>query len=69
MAVKSLKEAASTAIDSNKEQLKKLSMSVWSNPELAFLEYKPHELMIGFLAKGFVVECSNTGIKSSIRPH
>ena len=62
------KEEVSNVIDTNKEGLKELSVSIWSNPELNFEEYNAHELLTAFLEKkGFSVERSYTGIKTAFR--
>ena len=63
-----LKQLSSSVIDEHKEQLRKLSHEIWSNPELNFKEYKAHQLLTDFLEqKGFSVERSYTGIETAFR--
>ena len=62
------KEVVSVAIDSNKEELKEISVGIWSNPELCYEEYKAHELLTKFLEKqGFAVERSYAGLKTAFK--
>ena len=68
MAAEQLKEAAASSIDSSKQELEELSISIWSNPEVTWEEHKAHEVLTSFLeAKGFAVERSYTGIKTAFR--
>ena len=63
-----LKTIAAAAIDGCKQDLFQLSNEIWKNPELAYEEYKAHELLTNFLEKkGFTVERSYTGIKTAFR--
>ena len=64
----SLKDLASTAVDTCQQELYQLSDQIWKNPELGFKEYKAHELLTSFLEKkGFAVERSFTGIETAFR--
>ncbi len=63
-----LQELASSAIDSNKDELEKVSNYIWSNPELAWEEHKAHGWLTDFLeGKGFAVERSYTGVQTAFR--
>ena len=63
-----LKGKAAATIDSCEQDLFQLSNEIWKNPELAYEEYKAHELLTNFLEKkGFTVERSYTGIKTAFR--
>ena len=63
-----LKVAASSAIDSNKDELVELSGKVWEAKELALEEHESHRLLTDFLeTKGFTVERAYTGIATAFR--
>ena len=63
-----LKVAASSAIDSNKDELVELSGKVWEAKELALEEHESHRLLTEFLEKkGFTVERAYTGIATAFR--
>lgn len=54
--IEQMKNVASITIDKKKDQLMQLSKDIWNNPELAYKEYKAHELLTSFLAgQGFQV--------------
>ncbi|XP_064393683.1 xaa-Arg dipeptidase-like [Halichondria panicea] len=64
----SLKGIANASIDGKAQELFQLSDEIWKNPELAFKEFKAHELLTNFLEKeGFTVERSYTGIETAFR--
>ena len=63
-----LKRLASDAVKSRSQDVFHLSNELHKNPELAFKEYKAHELLTNFLEKeGFTVERSYTGIETAFR--
>ena len=66
--LKELKAQASSCIDSNAEELKAVSVGIWSNPELAYKEHHAHKLLTDFLEqKGFKVERGFAGIETAFR--
>ena len=63
-----LKKVASSTIDENTEELKKIGEKIWNSPELCYKEHKAHDLLTDFLEKkGFSVERSYTGIETAFR--
>ena len=63
-----LKALASAAVDDCKEELRALSASIWSNPELGYEEYGAHKLLTDYLEeKGFTVERGYTGLETAFR--
>ncbi len=63
-----MKKVAGSTIDNKARDLSQLSDQLWNNPEIAFKEFKAHDLITNFLEKeGFVVERSYTGIETAFR--
>ena len=68
MAASVLKGAVLKAVDRYEDELKALSTEIWENPELAFKEYKAHQLLSGFLEqKGFKVQRSYGNIETAFK--
>lgn len=63
-----LKQRAISEIEKHVEELNKLGEEVWKNPELAYEEYKAHDLLTDYLErKGFDVTRSYLGVKTAFK--
>jgi len=66
--VENLKRIAVNTIDKNAVFLQNIGEQLWQNPELAFEEYKSHDLLVSTLEKHqFHVERSYLGIQTALR--
>ena len=60
-----MKDIAVDTIENKRDSLQKLSYEIWKNPELAYKEFKAHELLTSFLIdQGFRVT-KNTPLETS----
>ena len=63
-----LKAKSVKEIEKHSQDLKKVSVEIWSNPELNYNEHKAHAVLTNFLeGKGFNVERSYLGIQTAFR--
>lgn len=63
-----LKQRAISEIEKHSEELNKLGEEIWRNPELAYEEYKAHNLLTEYLEKkGFDVVRSYLGVKTAFK--
>ena len=63
-----LKQRAISEIEKYSDELNKLGEEVWKNPELAYEEYKAHNLLTDYLErKGFDVVRSYLGFKTAFK--
>jgi amidohydrolase len=62
------KQIASNAIDSEKDELIKLSNEIWQNPEIGLEEYKAVANLTSFLqARGFIITSPYCGLETAFR--
>ena len=58
----------SSAIDRQRDTLKKLSVDIWEHPELNFEEHTAHKLLTDYLeSQGFSVERQFCGLETAFR--
>jgi len=63
-----LKRVAILEVEKHCQELNKVGEEIWSNPELAYEEYKAHVVLTDFLErKGFNVDRSYLGINTAFR--
>ena len=68
MDVKATLNELSAMIETEKSPLVETSRTIWSNPEVAFAEYKASQLLVDLLRKyGFTVEYPYAGMETAFR--